>query len=1844
MGNLQRAIRPRIKLQHLGTISQRARCCLRIPAALAGSFLFATLGGPVALAQVLGGNGQTGIDGTGNPGVNNTVGGGGGAGGTTTLPVGALPNPNTAPIIGGAGGGSSSNTGGTVFNNGGTGGGGAGIGAPGGGGTGGSATKAAGGGGGGGGGAGVGNAGVGGAGGVGGPVGNVGGGVSVSVPTALGTLNFTNNSSINGGFTPAGNHGGGAGGSGAGIGGGGGGGGAFGTGAGFTGGAGGAVTAAGTITNTGTIMGGQAGSASTVTGGGGGGGGAAGIGGGGGAGGGDASSAAAGGLGAAGGDATTATTITIANFGAIAGGAGGGGASGSGGGGGGDGIGDGGSGGAGFASSGTAGSGGAGGMGFRNAIIFNAGTIAGGQGGSATVNGAGGVGVRGSNLTVTNAGTIAGGLAGDRVTQANAITFTGGINSLELQAGWAITGKAVGATGAGTSNSLILGGDTTRTSGTGATSFNVSNLGTQYQNFTNFQKSGASIWTLTGSGSQAWTVTGGSLQADATSLQGSVTFIPAIGSTAGVIFDQGSGNPNSTVNGTYSGVISGNGSVTKVGAGTLVLSGTNTYHGGTSVGNGTLQLGASGALPVGTAVTLGAGTTSGILDLNGFSPTVGGLATAGTGTANVIGSSSTSANSTLTFAGTGAPSTFGGTIQNTLGSGTKTVALAVSSGTLVLTGTNTYSGGTDLNAGTLVVGNNSALGTGTLAMAAGTTLSWLAGANYTVGNNISLTGDPNFAPAAGTVQTLTGVILDGSSPGVLDLLGPGALVLTGPNSYTGGTIVSAGSLFINGDQTAATGATTVANGAKLGGTGTIGGSVSVANGGTLAPGGVGGGVGTLTINGNLALSSGSILNYSFGQAGTAGGTSNDLTAVKGNLTLAGTLNVNVAPGGSFGPGVYRVISYGGTLTDNGLALGVVPPGTTDIVQTSVAHQVNLVNSTGVTLNFWDGGAAANKNNGIVDGGSGIWNTGAGANDNWATAVALVNAPWTNGGFAIFQATPGTVTVDDSLGQVAASGMQFATSGYVVNGGPLTLVETAPGSGATTIRVGDGTLAGSGYTATIASVLQGSTQLVKTDLGTLVLGGANTYSGGTAINGGTLQVSADDNLGAATGGLSFDGGTLATTASFASARTTTLNSGGGTFDVAPGTTLTLSGAIGGVGALAKADTGTLVLTGNNTYAGGTVISAGTLQLGDGGTSGSIVGDVTDNGTLAFDRSDTVTFSGVISGFGALAQIGSGTTILTADSPYTGGTSVDAGTLVVGDPAHPSAALSGGGPITVAGGATLGGYGSVTGNVLNGGTVAAGNATPGFGASPAGTFTITGNLLNEGLVNLASDPIIGNVLEVRGNYVGVGGRMTVNTFLGSDGSPSDKLVINGGTATGTTSVRVINAGGPGAETRANGILLVQAINGATTAPGAFALAFGELRAGDADYDLFRGSVDASAPSDWFLRSDFVVGPPIPGPVPPGPLPPEPILPPDAPPEILPPGTYPIIGPELATYGVVQPLARQLGLATLGTLNDRLGDSYADGNAPCAAASPPASRQATGTPATSGTGCGFGGLSSAWARLFGQSFENHYRAFADPRADGQLAGFQAGLDLLHGSYLAGQYERAGLYVAYGNLDADAKGLVTNPAATGYELIHTGHVNLDAWSGGAYWTHTGPGGWYLDAVLQVTRYGDTATTEFARLSTSGHGFISSLEGGYPLSLPQLGPGFVIEPQAQLLWQRVAFSQGNDGLGEVGLDKTIGTSGRLGLRAKWTIVTAGDQVWQPYLRANLWEDFGAQARTTFSGTDVAELLARGKRLELGGGLTARLNPNLSLYANADYEFELGHTDGGKRQSVRGAVGLKYSW
>ena len=234
---------------------------------------------------------------------------------------------------------------------------------------------------------------------------------------------------------------------------------------------------------------------------------------------------------------------------------------------------------------------------------------------------------------------------------------------------------------------------------------------------------------------------------------------------------------------------------------------------------------------------------------------------------------------------------------------------------------------------------------------------------------------------------------------------------------------------------------------------------------------------------------------------------------------------------------------------------------------------------------------------------------------------------------------------------------------------------------------------------VTGAISGTGGLTKTGSGALVLIGTNTYSGGTTISAGTLQIGNGGTTGSIVGDVA-DNGTLA-------------------FDRSD--TVAFGSVISGTGSLVQLGSGTLVLTGNSTYTGGTTISAGTLQIGNGGTIGSITGNVTDNGTLAFNRSDTVTFAGAITGTGSLAQLGSGTVTLTGNNTYFGVTTISAGTLQIGN-----------------GGTS----GSINGNVIDNGTLA-------FDRSDAVTFS--GAISGTGsLVQLGAGTL---VLTADSNFLGI-----------------------------------------------------------------------------------------------------------------------------------------------------------------------------------------------------------------------------------------------------------------------------------------------------------------------------------------------------------------------------------------------------------------------------------------------------------------------------------------------------------
>jgi fibronectin-binding autotransporter adhesin len=667
--------------------------------------------------------------------------------------------------------------------------------------------------------------------------------------------------------------------------------------------------------------------------------------------------------------------------------------------------------------------------------------------------------------------------------------------------------------------------------------------------------------------------------------------------------------------------------------------------------------------------------------------------------------------------------------------------------------------------------------------------------NASIGSGASLTFDQaNNASYGGGL----------SGTGGFTKAGNGTLTLSGNNGYTGATTINGGALIVIGAIDSRSGGVAVNSGGTLSGTGTIAGVVTVNSSGTLA-----GAAGSTLTLGGLALSGGASVNVALGAPSNQA-----LFNVTGNLTLGGTLNVTSQ--GGFGAGVYRLMDYGGTLTDNGLAIGTTPSGTSAgdfFVQTAVAGQVNLLNSSGQTLGFWDGSQTIA--NGRIDGGSGTWSV---TNTNWTNADGSLNAPYhPNPTYAVFQGTAGTVTVDGSGGTIGVTGLQFVTDGYVIQGDAIALQGA---NGSTTVRVGDGTAAGAGMSATVASALTGASSLVKDDLGTLILSGSNSYSGGAVLRAGSLSVQADANLGAASGGLTFNGGVLATTGSFDTSRNISLQQAG-RFDVAAGTTLGLAGLVSGTGDLRKTGAGTLRLDNTANSYGNTLVHAGTLI----GNALSISGNIANAGTVVLDQAADGTFAGTISGLddvsGTMIKRGGGNLTLTGTSSldwtiaagelitaaqrFSGNASIGAGaSLTLDQSANASygGVLSGAGGFvkTGAGSLTLTGNNSYTGaTTINGGALVvngaidsrSGGVAVNNGATLSGTGTIAGAVTVNSGGTLAG--ATGSTLTL-GNLT-LGSGASVNVALGAPSNQALFNVIGNLTLDGTVNVADLGGFGQG-----------------------------------------------------------------------------------------------------------------------------------------------------------------------------------------------------------------------------------------------------------------------------------------------------------------------------------------------------------------------------------------------------------------------------------------------------------------
>lgn len=924
--------------------------------------------------------------------------------------------------------------------------------------------------------------------------------------------------------------------------------------------------------------------------------------------------------------------------------------------------------------------------------------VAGGLGGlgqqsSSGRGGAGGsgIGVTGGGTSLTIAGEVRGGGSQGFVpgSQGAAIALNGSGNAVELQAGYNLVGKVLG----GSNATLILGGAANA-------SFDLRGLGSQYQGFLDFDKSGASTWTLSGTA----TARVGNMAVEA----GTLVFVPGAQLTAANVH-----------------ITNAPGAVAAVevtGAGAAWTVGSRLAIG--DAGQGSLTVANGGTVQAGFITTAAAAGGAGAISVTGNGSHVSArelaLGENGTGSARVSGPASSLTATIFTVGNTG--------------SGTLTVADGGRAGA---------GRGKRID----VARNAGSIGTINIGAAAG----------QAAAASGAIEGDIRFGAGTGTLvfnhtasdYTFSSAI---SGAGAVNVLS-GATSLTADSSgFSGATTVSNATLRM-AHTARLGGSVTIDAGGTLAGEGSIG-ATTINSGGTLTPSGrtsltvegnltanAGGTIkpsdaAALVVNGTLTLNAGSAYDYRISGYGTASPGS-ATTRVNGDLVLNGG-TLNLASNSMPAIGYHRIFTYTGTLTDNGLTDGTTPDTTPFAynfkLDTSKDNKVDLlVSPNGLNiLQLWGTTSAG--------GASGTWD---GATQNWWNLGGSSAASW-GGGYAVFRGPGGTVTIDNTRNAV---GLQFAGGSYTLVGGYLNLHGYNNGGIVITtpeLRVLDG------ETARIDATIIGTDGLEKTGDGRLILGGTNSYSGGTIISGGTLQISADANLGAVSGGLTFDNGALHTIADIVSARTVTLRDTGA-IETAAGTTLTLSGAVSGAGGLIKLGDGTLALSGMGSWTGGTLITAGTIRADSAGalpndTGYVLTGGKLDlngfplsmsllagtggevalgiNGDLTVNQAQDSVFAGRVTGNGGmLIKAGSGTLLLTGTNTHSGGTSIIGGTLAIIADANLGAASA---PLLISGAklATLADITSSRPIVLQG----AGTIETWAGTS----FTTSGTILGDQLI--------------------------------------------------------------------------------------------------------------------------------------------------------------------------------------------------------------------------------------------------------------------------------------------------------------------------------------------------------------------------------------------------------------------------------------------------------------------------------------------------------------------------------
>ena len=590
-----------------------------------------------------------------------------------------------------------------------------------------------------------------------------------------------------------------------------------------------------------------------------------------------------------------------------------------------------------------------------------------------------------------------------------------------------------------------------------------------------------------------------------------------------------------------------------------------------------------------------------------------------------------------------------------------------------------------------------------------------------------------------------------------------------------------------------------------------------------------------------------------------------------------------------------------------------------------------------------------------------------------------------------------------------------------------------------------------------------------------------------------------------------------------------------------------------------------------------------------TFGAGMGDVVFNHT-----SSNYEFAPVMTGGSATTSsvdVYSGTTVMTGvGSDYFGRTTVYGGAALAAGAAN---VFSPNSDYVVQGGATL---------------------------DLRGTSQTVGTMANAGLINMGTGTMPGTILTVNGNYVGNGGIIALNTYLGDDSSPTDRLVVNGSTS-GSTGLRIVNAGGLGALTTGNGIEVVQ-VNG--TSNGQFGLT-GRVAAGAYDYNLFQGGVGTDASNgNWYLRSETAATPGGPA--------------------------TPSVRPEVPTDTAAPAMAAKLGIVMLGTYFERSGtivnrvdengnivngyadpsNSYAsifDGNMNAGGAArycadsveePKSGLYAKHQPVPCNA--------LMWGRVFGETGNSGSTGSAYSFGYG---GFQAGMDIYHT-----MRDNVGLFVGVATMQSNVLGSAGQAA---------GHVGMDAYGFGGYWTRR-VGGWYSDLVLQGNWYDDIRAVSVLgqTFATQGWGLTASAETGYAV---RLGGGYSLIPQAQIVYQRTDIRDGADQFALISFGATDEVYGRLGTRFTKGWLTNDGRTVTTWADVNVWHQFTDDANTTFANlqgafpTTMSASLG-GTWAEFALGVSGPVMRNVNVFGTVGYNVALSQPG----YSVTGRTGLRIAW